>query len=77
MDRILMIIPNNQIPILLTKRRGVNDKIAPIVKAQRVRKYNNNERNPDEQEKNDVKATAAILRISEQGKNKARTDRTR
>ncbi len=62
-----------QVPILLTKRRGVNDKIAPIVKAQRIRKYNNDQRRTDEQEKNDVKATAAILRISQQGKNKART----
>ncbi len=62
-----------QVPILLTKRRGVNDKIVPIVKAQRIRKYNNDQRRTDEQEKNDVKATAAILRISQQGKNKART----
>jgi hypothetical protein len=62
-----------QVPILLTKRRGVNDKIVPIVKAQRIPKYNKNQRRTDEQEKNDVKATAAILRISQQGKNKART----
>jgi hypothetical protein len=68
-----MVIVNSQVPVLLTKRRGVNDKIVPLVKAQRVRKYNNNERNPNEQETNDVKATAVILRISEQGKSKART----
>ena len=61
-----------QVPILLTKRRGVNDKIAPIVKAQRIRKYNKDQRRTDEQEANDVKATAAILRISQQGKSKAR-----
>jgi len=67
-----MVIVNTQVPILLTKRRGVNDKIAPIVKAQRIRKYNKNQRRTDEQEANDVKATAAILRISEQGKSKAR-----
>ncbi len=67
-----MVIVNTQVPILLTKRRGVNDKIAPIVKAQRIRKYNNDQRRTDEQEKNDVKATAAILRISKQGKSKAR-----
>lgn len=67
-----MVIVNNSIPILLTKRRGVNDKIVPIVKAQRVRKYNQDQRRTDEQEKNDVKTTAAILRISEQGKNKTR-----
>ena len=68
-----MVIVNTQVPILLTKRRGVNDKIAPIVKAQRVRKYNNDQRRTDEQEANDVKTAAAILRISKQGKNKART----
>ncbi len=67
-----MVVVNNTIPILLTKRRGVNDKIVPIVKAQRVRKYNQDQRRTDEQEKNDVKATAAILRISQQGKSKAR-----
>jgi hypothetical protein len=68
-----MVVFNTQTPILLTKRRGVNDKIAPIVKAQRVRKYNQDQRRTDEQEANDVKTTAAILRISEQGKSKART----
>jgi hypothetical protein len=67
-----MVIVNTQVPILLTKRRGVNDKIAPIVKAQRIRKYNKDQRRTDEQEANDVKATAAILRISQQGKSKAR-----
>jgi hypothetical protein len=67
-----MVVVNSQVPVLLTKRRGVNDKIVPIVKAQRVRKYNKDQRRTDEQEANDVKATAAILRISEQGKSKAR-----
>ena len=67
-----MVVFNTQTPILLTKRRGVNDKIAPIVKAQRIRKYNKDQRRTDEQEKNDVKTTAAILRISEQGKSKTR-----
>jgi len=67
-----MVIVNSQVPVLLTKRRGVNDKIVPIVKAQRIRKYNKDQRRTDEQEANDVKATAAILRISEQGKSKAR-----
>jgi hypothetical protein len=66
-----MVNVNIQFPVLLTKRRGINDKIAPIVKAQKS-KYNKNNRRPNEQEKNDVKTTAAILRISEQGKSKAR-----
>ena len=61
-----MVVFNTQTPILLTKRRGVNDKIAPIVKAQRVRKYNQDQRRTDEQEANDVKTTAAILRIQQQ-----------
>jgi len=69
-----MVNVNIQFPVLLTKQRGVNDKIAPIVKAQKVSKYNKNNRKPNEQKKNDVKATAAILRISEQGKSKARID---
>jgi hypothetical protein len=64
---------NSQVPVLLTKRRGVNDKIVPIVKAQRIQKYNKDQRRTDEQETNDVKATAVILRISQQGKSKART----
>jgi hypothetical protein len=58
----------NQIPILLIKRQGVNDKITPIVKAQRVPKFNKDQRRPDEQKKNDVKATAVILRIDKQTK---------
>jgi|688.fasta_scaffold250664_2 hypothetical protein len=68
-----MVIVNSQVPVLLTKRRGVNDKIVPIVKAQRIQKYNKDQRRMDEQETNDVKATAVILRISQQGKSKART----
>ena len=58
----------SQIPILLTKRRGVNDTITPIVKAQKYSKFNKDQRRPDEQKKNDVKATAVILRISKQAK---------
>jgi hypothetical protein len=70
-----MVISNsNQVPILLIRKRGANEKIVPIMNTQRVQKYNNNRRRPDEQKKNDVKATAAILRISEQSKNQRRTD---
>jgi hypothetical protein len=67
-----MIPINTQFPILLT-RRGVNDKITPVVKAQRIQKYNKDQRRTDEQKANDVKTTAGILRISKQGKSKART----
>jgi hypothetical protein len=54
---------NSQTPILLI-RRGVNDKVAPVVKAQKISKYNKNDRRMNEQEKRNVKTTAAILRIS-------------
>ena len=60
-----MVIVNSQVPILLINQRGVNDKIAPIVKAQRIRKYNKDQRRTNEQEANDVKATAVILRIQQ------------
>jgi hypothetical protein len=68
-----MVVFNTQTPILLTKRRGVNDKITPVVKAQQIQKYNKDQRRTDEQKANDVKTTAVILRISQQGKSKART----
>ena len=65
---------NQTLPVLLINRGGVNAKVAPVVKTQKVSKYNKNNRRPDEQEKRNVKTTAAILRISEQGKSKARAD---
>jgi len=68
-----MVNVNIQFPVLLTKQRGVNDKIAPIVKAQNL-SNNNNNRDYNEQKKRNVQTTAVILRISEQGQNKARTD---
>lgn len=64
---------NTQVPVLLINRGGVNAKVAPVVKTQKLSKDNNNRR-PDEQKKRNVQTTAAILRISEQGQNKARTD---
>jgi hypothetical protein len=62
------------LPVLLTYK-GVkfDKKIAPVVKAQKI-SNNNNNRSLNEQKKRNVKTTAAILRISEQGQNKARTD---
>jgi hypothetical protein len=59
-----MIPINTQFPILLT-RRGVNDKITPVVKAQRIQKYNKDQRRTDEQKTNDVKTTAVILRTKQ------------
>lgn len=60
-----------KIPILL--KGGANGKVLPIVPAQKISKYNKNKRRFNEQEKNDVKATAAILRINKQRKDKERT----
>ena len=60
---------NQTLPVLLINRGGVNAKVAPVVKTQKVSKYNKNNRRPDEQEKRNVKTTAALLRISKQGQN--------
>ena len=62
-----MVIMSNQIAFLLRPQRGVNVKVAPVVPAQKISKYNKNDRSMDEQKKNDVKTTAAILRIRKQG----------
>jgi hypothetical protein len=65
----------NNLPVLLINKGVTFDKkITAVVPAQKVSKYNKNNRRPDEQKKNDDKATAAILRISEQGKSQTRTD---
>jgi hypothetical protein len=62
------------LPVLLIYK-GVkfDNKIAPVVKTQKLSNDNNNRR-PNEQKKRNVQTTAAILRISEQGQSKARTD---
>lgn len=60
----------SKIPILL--QGGANGKVLPVVSARQKSKYNKNKRRVDEQKENDVKTTAAILRISKQGKNKTR-----
>jgi hypothetical protein len=69
-----MVTFNSQIPAILVYKGGLNDKIRPVVKTSRLKNDNNNKRSFNEQKKNDVKTTAAILRISEQGKNQRRTD---
>ena len=65
---------NTQVPVLLINRGDVNAKVAPVVKTQKLSKDNKNNRRTDEQKKRNVQTTAAILRISEQGQNKARTN---
>ena len=55
---------NSQTPVILIYKGGLNDKIAPVVKTAHVKNNNNNNnRSFNEQKKNDVKTTAAILRI--------------
>lgn len=54
----------NQIPILL--RGGVNAK-TPIKQYSKKVKNNNKKRGMNVKEKNDVKTTAALLRIHKQG----------
>jgi hypothetical protein len=64
---------NTPVSYLLNIRRGDTDnKVTPVTK---IPKIKNNKRSLQtyEQKKRDVKTTAAILRISEQGKSKART----
>ena len=53
----------NNIPVLLIKKGGINAKVTPVVKAQKLSNDNNNRRE-DEQKKRNVKTTAVILRIS-------------
>ena len=59
---------NSQTPAILIYKGGLNDKIQPVVKTSRLKNDNNNKRSFNEQKKNDVKTTAAILRIRQQGK---------
>jgi hypothetical protein len=64
----------HSLPALLINRGGINAKVAPVVKAQKLSDDNNNKRSFDEQKKRNVQTTAVILRISEQGQSKARTN---
>ena len=58
----------NNLPVLLIyKGVKLEKKVAPVVKTQKLSNDNNNRRT-NEQEKRNVKTTAAILRISKQGK---------
>ena len=66
-----MVTFNSQTPALLNYKGGLNDKIKPVVKTSHLNDDNNNKRSFNEQKKNDVKTTAVILRISQQGKSKA------
>ena len=65
----------NNLPVLLIyKGVKLEQKVAPVVKSQKLSDDNNNKRNFDEQKKRNVQTTAVILRISEQGQSKARTN---
>jgi hypothetical protein len=67
----------NNLPVLLINK-GVkfDKKITPVVPAQKLSNDNNNNRRMYEQKKRNVQTTAAILRISKQGQNSARTGGT-
>lgn len=54
-------VKNTRIPAILIYKGGLNDKIKSVVKTSNI---NNNKWSFNEQKKNDVKATAAILRVS-------------
>ena len=60
-------VVNNLPAILIYKGVKLEQKVAPVVKTQKLSNDNNNRRTY-EQEKRNVKTTAAILRISKQGK---------
>jgi hypothetical protein len=64
---------NNLPALLIYKGVKLENKVAPVVKAQKLSVDNNNKRNFDEQKKRNVQTTAAILRVSKQGQSKART----
>jgi hypothetical protein len=63
---------NNLPALLIYKGVKLEQKVAPVVKAQKLSDDNNNKRNFDEQKKRNVQTTAAILRVSKQGQCKAR-----
>ena len=63
---------NNLPALLIYKGVKLENKVAPVVKAQKLSVDNNNKRNFDEQKKRNVQTTAVILRISKQGQSKAR-----
>lgn len=60
-----MVTLYTQTPALLVYKGGLNDKIQPVVKTAHVKNNNNNKRSFNEQKKNDVKTTAALLRIQQ------------
>ena len=66
----------NNLPVLLIyKGVKLENKVAPVVKAQKISDDNNNRR-IDEREKRNVKEAAALLRAPKQGQNTVRTGRT-
>jgi hypothetical protein len=65
-------VVNNLPALLIYKGVKLEKKVTPIVNTQKL-SNNTNNRRPDEQKERNDKATAAILRISKQGKSKAGT----
>ena len=58
---------NNLPALLIYKGVKLENKVAPVVKTQKLSDDNNNNRRMDEQKKRNVQTTAAILRTSKQG----------
>ena len=52
------------IPVILLNRGGANvNKVNPVVKSSNINNNSNQKKDSNEQKKNDVKTTAALLRI--------------
>ena len=64
---------NNLPALLIYKGVKLENKVAPVVKTQKP-SNNKNNRRTDEQEKRNVQAATALLRISKQGQSKGRTN---
>lgn len=69
-------VVNNLPALLIYKGVKLEQKVAPVVKAQKISDDNNNNRRVYEREKRNVQTTAAILRISKQGQDTSRASGT-
>ena len=67
-------VVNNLPALLIYKGVKLENKVAPVVKAQKISDDNNNRR-VHEREKRNVKEAAAILRTPKQGQNTVGTGR--
>lgn len=68
-------VVNNLPALLIYKGVKLENKVAPVVKAQKISDDNNNNRRVYEREKRNVKEAAALLRTPKQGQNTVGTSR--